>query len=113
MSTFYVLPPRPVFGDHLAAFLQAFLPGLDWDAAARAGLADAVADVAVSETDAYLILPRRSARRRAPSPQALTTVSGRRRTTKWSRCGIGGRAGEPAASRWRLGDRLPPSAAAA
>jgi hypothetical protein len=55
MSTFYVLPPRPLFGDRLTAFLQTVLPGLDWDMAARTDLADAVADVAASETDAFLV----------------------------------------------------------
>src|SRR5271168_285285 len=55
MSTFYLLPARPLFGDRLTTFLQTLLPGLDWDMSARTGLADAVADVAVSETDAFLV----------------------------------------------------------
>ena len=28
MSTFYLMPPRPVFADSLAQFLQSWLPGL-------------------------------------------------------------------------------------
>ncbi len=111
MSTFYVLPPRPVFGDHLAAFLQTYLPGLDWDAAARAGLADAVADVAVSETDAYLIfrddLPdgERIAR-------ALADGYGAEDDDEVVEVRLGGRAAEVVAPRWRVGDRRAPAKAA-
>ena len=31
MSVFYVLPPRPLLGAHLANYLGGWLPGLDWD----------------------------------------------------------------------------------
>ena len=111
MSTFYVLPPRPQFGDHLAAFLQTFLPGLDWDVAARVELADAVAEVAVSETDAFLIFRDDLAAGEGVA-QRSSTGSVRRRTTKSPRCASAdGKA--PAVTRWRIGDRLPPSAAAA
>lgn len=112
MSTFYVLPPRPLFGDHLAAYLQAFLPGLDWDAAARTGLAEAVADVAVSETDAYLLF-RDDLPAGERLPQALTDGFGAEEDDEVIEVRIGGRAGGPTATRWRVGDRLPPSAAAA
>ena len=104
MSTFYVLPPRPLFGDHLAAFLQTFLPGLDWDAAARAGLADAVADCAVSETDAYLVF-----RDELPDGErlarALTDGYGAEDDDEVVEVHFGGRAGEGVAQRWRIGDR--------
>ena len=49
------LAAAPLFGDRLSSFLQTLLPGLDWDMAARTGLAEAVADVAVNETDAFLV----------------------------------------------------------
>jgi hypothetical protein len=106
MSTFYVLPPRPLLGDQLAAFLQTFLPGLDWDAAARAGLADAVADVAVSETDALLVF-----RDELPAgeriAQALIDGYGADDDDEVVEVRLGGRPGETAAHRWRLGGRLP------
>jgi hypothetical protein len=47
MSTFYLLPPRPVLGERLAGFLQGILPGLDWDTPTRAHLAEAVMAAAV------------------------------------------------------------------
>ena len=49
MSTFYLLPPRPVLGERLAGFLQGVLPGLDWDTATRSQLAEAVAVVAAQQ----------------------------------------------------------------
>ncbi len=112
MSTFYVLPPRPVFGDRLAAFLQTYLPGLDWDAAARTGLADVVAEFAGGETDAYLVfrddLPdgERIAR-------ALADGYGAEDDDEVVEVRVGGRPGEAVAPRWRVGDRLAPAAKAA
>lgn len=112
MSTFYVLPPRPQFGDHLAAFLQTFLPGLDWDVAARVELADAVAEVAVSETDAFLIF-RDDLAAGEGMAQALLDGFGAEEDDEVAEVRVGGRNGAPAVTRWRIGDRLPPSAAAA
>ncbi len=112
MSTFYVLPPRPQFGDQLAAFLQTVLPGLDWDVAARVGLADAVAEAAVSETDAFLIF-RDDLPRGEGVAQALLDGFGAEEDDEAVEVRVGGRNGAPAVTRWRIGDRLPPSAAAA
>jgi hypothetical protein len=103
VSTFYILPPRPVFGDRLAAFLHNFFPGLDWDAAARVELADAVAETAGTETDAYLVF-------RDELPQG-------ERVARALMDGFGAdeddevievRAGESTVQRWRIGDRLAP-----
>ena len=112
MATFYVLPPRPAFGDRLAAFLQTYLPGLDWDISARVGLADAVAETAVSETDAFLVF-RDDLPLGESVAQALIDGFGAEEEDEVVEVRMGGRAGEPAANRWRVGGRLPPSAAAA
>jgi hypothetical protein len=42
MSRFYLLPPRPDLGERFASFLRVVFPGLDWDAAMRLNLADAL-----------------------------------------------------------------------
>jgi hypothetical protein len=55
MSTFYVLPPRPVVGERFAGFLQLVFPGLQWDAPMRANLADALGQAALSHPDVYVI----------------------------------------------------------
>ena len=108
MSTFYVLPPRPVFGDRLAAFLQTFLPGLDWDAASRSGLADAVAKVAVSETDAYLIF-RDALLEGERIAWALADGYGAEDDDEVVEVRLGG----ATPRRWRVGDRRTPRANAA
>ena len=55
MSTFYLLPPRPVLGDRLALFLHGVLPGLDWDAATRVNLAEAVSAAAEAHPDVFVV----------------------------------------------------------
>jgi len=40
MSTFYLLPPRPLLGESFAGYLQTLFPGLTWDRADWSKLAD-------------------------------------------------------------------------
>ena len=101
MSVFYVLPPRPVFGDRIAAFLQGFLPGLDFDAASRTGLADAVAEFTGGETDAYLIF-----RDELPSGERLAQALADGFGAEEDDEVVEIRAAEAVVVRWRLGDRL-------
>ena len=112
MSTFYVLPPRPVFGDRLAAFLQAFLPGVDWDVLARIELADAVAEAAAGETGALLVF-RDDLPQGERVAQALIDGFGAEAGDEVVEVRIGGRTGETEARRWRIGDRLTPPGIAA
>jgi hypothetical protein len=55
VSTFYLLPPRPLLGDRVADFLQTVLPGLDWDRAMRTNLAEAVAAAAEAHGDVHVV----------------------------------------------------------
>jgi hypothetical protein len=55
MSTFYLLPPRPLLGQQFAAFLQGCFPGLNWDAAARPELAELLGTTAQQQADVYVI----------------------------------------------------------
>ena len=43
MSTFYLLPPRPLLGRQFAQVLQEFFPGLDCSAAPSSELAESLA----------------------------------------------------------------------
>jgi hypothetical protein len=52
MSTFYVLPPRPILGERFAAFLRLVFPGLEWDAAA---LGDFLGGTAVGRPDVFVV----------------------------------------------------------
>jgi len=54
MSLFFVLPPRPLLGEHFVAYLRGLFPGLDWDARARSELAEALV-AAISHSDVYVI----------------------------------------------------------
>src|SRR5579871_5923185 len=55
MSTFYLLPPRPILGDRLAGFLRSVLPGLDWDMDTCSNLAEAVAAAASVHADVFVV----------------------------------------------------------
>jgi hypothetical protein len=55
MSTFYLLPPRPLLGERFAEFLQGFFPGLDWDCARRVALADALGEAASGHPDVFVV----------------------------------------------------------
>jgi hypothetical protein len=52
---FYVLPPRPLLGDHLAGYLGSWLPGLDWDRSTRTNLTEALRAAATCRPDVYLV----------------------------------------------------------
>jgi hypothetical protein len=55
VSTFYLLPSRPLLGERFAAYLQNFFPGLDWGSPRWPELADALAAVAAGQPDVYVV----------------------------------------------------------
>ncbi len=55
MSTFYLLPPRPLLGDRFADFLISVLPGLDWDTGMRSNLAEAIAAAASAHEHVHVV----------------------------------------------------------
>jgi hypothetical protein len=55
MSTFYLLPPRPLLGAQFAAYLRTMFPGLDWAAPAHPDLAEMLGDAASRHPDVYVI----------------------------------------------------------
>jgi hypothetical protein len=80
--------------------------------AARTDLADAVADVVVSETDAFLVF-RDDLPAGERVAQALVDGFGAEEDDEVIEVRAGGRMGETGVQRWRIGDRLtPPSIAA-
>jgi hypothetical protein len=66
VSVFYVLPPRPLLGAHLANYLGGWLPGLDWDSETRENLTEALRAAATCHPDVYLIF-------REELPEGLAT----------------------------------------
>ena len=55
MSTFYLLPPRPVLGRCLADAFIELVPGLDWTARESVELADLFAEALARRPDAYAV----------------------------------------------------------
>ncbi|SRR5579871_4115805 len=55
MSTFYVLPSRPVLGERFAGYLQGLFPGLDWSRTAWTALGEALETAASQHPDVYVV----------------------------------------------------------
>jgi hypothetical protein len=55
MSTFYLLPPRPLLGQQFARFLEGYFPDLRWDAAQRGALAEALSVTASTQAGVVVV----------------------------------------------------------
>jgi len=55
VSTFYLLPPRPLLGQQVIQFLQGWFPGLGWSGVDRAELAEAVSVAAEHQPGVYVV----------------------------------------------------------
>jgi hypothetical protein len=102
VSLFYVLPPRPAVGDALARFLNAVLPGLDWDAAGRRGLGELVAGLAAWRPGVFVI-HREDLPVGETLGRALVDACGAEAGDEVVEVRPAARAGEWSAQRWTLG----------
>lgn len=102
MSTFYVLPSRPVLGRRFADYLQALFPGLDWTSNAWGELADALT-AAANRPDVYVVH-----REELPAGdelhQALAEAYGAEAGDQVVEVEFADRFGGTTARRWRLGE---------
>lgn len=55
MSTFYVLPPRPIIGERFAAYLATVFPGLRWESRHWPELGEVLGSVAADRADVYVL----------------------------------------------------------
>lgn len=101
MSTFYVLPPRRFLGDHLAAFLASWLPGLEWSETARRVLAEQ-ATAAAAHVDVF-ILHREDLPDGADIMSALMDGFGAQAGDEVVEVRAGDGPGGLAVRRWRMG----------
>jgi hypothetical protein len=101
MSTFYLLPPRPVLGDHLAAFLHALLPGLDWDCATRRNLAEAVGAAATVHDNVFVVY-REDLPDGEPPSRALADGFGAEPGDEVVEVRVGRAPGELTSRRWKV-----------
>ena len=102
MSTFYLLPPRPLLADRFAAFLRGVFPGLDWGAARRLSLTGAL-EAAVREHDEVYVVYREDLPDGQPLPQALADAFGAEAGDEVVEVHATGRPGEVSTRRWRMG----------
>jgi hypothetical protein len=100
MSLFYVLPPRPLLGEHFAAYLRSLFPGLDWDARARRDLAEVLATTA-SLPDVYVVF-REDLAEGETTHRALADGFGAETGDEVVEVKPGSRPGELVARRWAV-----------
>lgn len=55
MSTFYLLPSRPLLGQRFAGYLGQVFPGLSWAATAWPDLAEMLATFAARQPDVFVV----------------------------------------------------------
>jgi hypothetical protein len=103
VATFYLLPPRPLVGDHVSSVLQALFPGLDWDVARRARFLDLLGELAQGQADVFVVH-----REDLPDGEALSAALadgfGAEPGDEVVEVRPTGRTGELAARRWRLAE---------
>jgi hypothetical protein len=100
VSTFYVLPPRPVLAERLSAYLHNLLPGLDWTRLTSADMTDWLA-AACRQPDVYVIYREELPAGEEPR-QALCDGFGAEAGDEVIEVRSGPRAGEMTARRYRL-----------
>jgi hypothetical protein len=55
VSTFYVLPPRPVIGERFAAYLGTLFPGLRWESKRWPELGEMLGNAAADHADVFVL----------------------------------------------------------
>jgi hypothetical protein len=101
MSVFYVLPPRPLLAEHVAAYLRGFFPGLDWSPATRLNLTEALAAAGTCHPDVYVVF-REELPEGESTRQALVDGFGAEEGDEVVEVRAGGRPGELTSRRWLI-----------
>lgn len=102
MSVFYLLPPRPYLGQRFADYLQGLFPGLKWDSAVWASLADGLAAAATCHEDVYVVYREELPEGEDPQ-RALADGFGAEPGDEVIELRVAGRPGELAVRRWLIG----------
>ncbi len=100
MSTFYLLPPRPLLADRFAAYLRLLFPGLDWEDR-RPALTGALEAAVGEHADVYVVY-REDLPDEQPLPQALADAFGAEPGDEVVEVHATGRPGEVSTRRWRM-----------
>jgi hypothetical protein len=102
MSTFYVLPPRPLLARHVCGLLHSVLPGLNWDPAVTSQLPDLVSGAAGSHPGVYVVY-REDLPAGEPPERALADGFGAEAGDEVVEVRAGAGPGKLVARRWRVG----------
>src|SRR6516164_1696617 len=105
MSTFYLLPPRPLLGDWVAGCLRPLFPGLDWSGAAWTDLADTLAAAVSRQPDVYLVFREELPDGEDPA-RALADGFGAEADDEVIEVRAGSRPGEWTTRHWMLGETV-------
>jgi hypothetical protein len=103
VSTFYVLPPRPLLGEYFAGYLGTFFPGLDWTNTGWTELANILETATAQHVDVYVVF-REDLPDGEELARALIDGFGAEVGDRIIEVRPGSKPGELAARRWRLGD---------
>jgi hypothetical protein len=104
MSTFYLLPPRPLFGQYLADCLQRLFPGLDWNLARQGELTAFLNDL-VQAREAVYVVHREDLPQEEPVVVALANVYGAEPGDEVVEIRPSGRPGEWLTRRWHMAEQ--------
>ena len=103
MSTFYLMPPRPVFVSLLTEFLQTWMPGLPVPVEAGAAIAEALHRGLAERNNAFLIF-REDLPEGADPSAALRDGFGAQDGDRVIEMRLSGRSGEAVARTWTVGN---------
>jgi hypothetical protein len=104
VSTFYLLPPRPVLGERFARYLQTLFPDLSWTPGAWPDLADTLTAAVARHSDVYVVYGDDLPIGEDPA-QALADGFGAEAGDEVIEVGLG----EGTNRRWRMGGEAEPS----
>ena len=102
MSTFYLMPPRPVFAESLSQFLQTWLPGLPVPADAGMEVTEVLQTGLELRDNAYLVF-REDLPDDADAAAALRDGFGAEDGDRVIEMHLSGRSGEVVARSWTVG----------
>jgi hypothetical protein len=103
MSTFYILPSRPLLGERFAEFLEGVFPGIQWPRALWRDLGEMLATEAWRRADCYVVY-REDVPEGVPLDESLRCDFGAAPEDEVVEVVLGGRLAILTARRWRLAD---------